>query len=287
MPSARVIAANPSICSGIVSFRDDVSSLYSGFMANLYRPSAHLFDLDPRDITRDDIAFYLEKAKGLGGPVLELGCGTGRVSVPIAESGSEIWALDLSEEMLAQMRAKIGRLSAPVRRRLHVVHASMAGFDLGRKFDLIIAPYRAFQALSERPEQEACLESVMGHLSDQGRFIMHVFKPKGALDESWVQPESFDWKVVDQRTGKSVSRYERRRRIDLDRQVLHVDLIYRVEGSGREIIEPLAISYFFEEQMRSLLRRHVFRIVEEFGYFDGRPIASGPELIFICGRDNR
>lgn len=256
-------------------------------MANLYRPSAHLFDVDPRDITRDDIAFYLERAKALGGAVLDLGCGTGRVCVPLAESGSETWALDLSEEMLEQLRVKMARLSAPARGRLHVVHASMAGFDLGRKFELIIAPYRAFQALSERSEQEACLESVMSHVSDRGRFIMHVFKPKGVLDESWVQPESFDWSVVDPRTGRTVSRYERRRRIDLERQVLHVDLIYRVEGSTRDIVEPLAISYFFEEQMRALLRRHGFQIVEELGYFDGRPIASGPELIFVCGRTNR
>ena len=256
-------------------------------MANLYRPSAHLFDLDPRAITRDDSGFYLERAKALAGPVLELGCGTGRICIPLAESGSEVWALDLSEEMLEQLRAKIGWLPEPARRRLRVVHATMAGFDVGRKFDLIIAPYRAFQALAERPDQEACLESVMSHLSDRGRFIMHVFKPKGVLDESWVQPESFDWKVVDPRTGRSVSRYERRRRIDLERQVLYVDLIYRVEGSARDIIEPLAISYFFEDQMRSLLRQHGFQIVEELGYFDGRPIASGPELIFVCGHSER
>ena len=75
-------------------------------------------------------------------------------------------------------------------------------------------------------------------------------------------------------TGKTVSRYERRRRIDLERQVLHVDLIYRIEGSYEEVIEPLAISYFYEEQMRSLLQRHGFYIVNELGYFDGRPIAS-------------
>lgn len=256
-------------------------------MANLYRPSAHLYDLDPREITRDDIAFYLAKAKELSGPVLELGCGTGRVSIPLAEDGSEIWALDLSDEMLAQLRGKLKQLSAPAIQRLHIVHGSMAGFDLGRKFDLIIVPFRAFQALAERAEQEACLECIKKHLSDRGRFIMHVFKPKGVFDESWVQPESFDWEVTDPRTGKTVRRYERRRRIDLDRQVLYVDLIYRIEGSTPDIIEPLAVSYFFEEQMRSLLQRDGFEIIEELGYFDGQPMASGPEMIFICGRANR
>jgi SAM-dependent methyltransferase len=250
-------------------------------MANLYRPSAHLYDLDPREITRDDIAFYMAHAKAIGGPVLELGCGTGRVTLPLVEDGSEIWALDLSEEMLAHLRRKAARLPAAAANRLHIVHASMAEFDLGRRFDLIIAPFRAFQALSERAEQESCLECVRKHLSERGRFIMHVFKPKGVFDESWVQPEAFDWEVMDSATGKLVKRYETRRRIDLHRQVLHVDLIYRIEGAP-DVVEPLAISYFHEEQMRSLLLRHGFRILEESGYFDGRPIESGPELIFIC-----
>lgn len=253
-------------------------------MANLYRPSAHLYDLDPREITRDDIAFYLAKGKELDGPVLELGCGTGRVSIPLVEDGNEIWALDLSDEMLAQLRGKLKRLSAPANQRLHIIHGSMAGFELRRKFDLIIGPFRAFQALSERTEQETCLECVNKHLSDRGQFIMHIFKPKAIFDQSWIQPDSFDWKVTDPRTGKAVSRYERRRRIDLDRQVLYVDLIYRIEGSIGDVIEPLAISYFYEEQMRSLLRRHGFEIIAELGYFDGRPIASGPELIFVCRR---
>lgn len=252
-------------------------------MANLYRPSAHLYDLDPREITRDDIGFYLARAKALGGPVLELGCGTGRVCIPLAEDGNETWALDLSEEMLAQLRGKLKDLSPAAVQRLHVVHGSMAGFDLGRKFDLIILPFRAFQALAERAEHEACLERIGKHLSEQGRFIMHVFKPKGVFDQSWVQPESFDWEVTDPRTGRKVRRYEQRRKIDLDRQVLYVDLVYRIEGSTEDIVEPLAVSYFFEDQMRSLLQRRGYAIFEELGYFDGRPMASGPELIFVCG----
>jgi ubiquinone/menaquinone biosynthesis C-methylase UbiE len=251
-------------------------------MANLYRPSAHLYDVDPREITRDDIAFYLTRAKHIGGSVLELGCGTGRVAIPLVEDGREVWGLDLSETMLAQLRRKLERLPASVAARLHIVHGDMASFDLGRKFDLITAPFRAFQALAEKADQERCLRCVKAHLSDKGQFVMHVFKPKMVFDESWVQPESFDWEAVDPRIGKFVRRYEKRKRIDLDRQVLYVDLIYRVEGNQADIVEPLSISYFYENQMRAFLQANGFRIIEEFGYFDSRPIADGPELIFVC-----
>jgi SAM-dependent methyltransferase len=253
-------------------------------MANLYRPSAHLYDVDPSEITRDDIAFYRARARQIGGDVLELGCGTGRVTLPLARDGHEIWGLDLSEEMLGELREKAAQLPGPVRARLHPVHADMADFDLGCKFDLVIAPYRAFQALIGKGKQKECLRRVRHHLSARGRFIMHVFKPRKILDQTWVQPEAFDWEAVDSRTGKTVRRYDRRKQIDLENQILYVDLVYRVEGSSVDVVEPLALSYFYEDQMRALLQDQGFTIVEEYGYFDGRPIASGPELIFVCGR---
>ncbi len=253
-------------------------------MSNLCRPFAHLYDLDPREITRDDIPFYRKRASEIGGSVLELGCGTGRVTLPLAEAGHEIWGLDLSKEMLAQFQEKAAHFPASVVARLHVRHGHMARFDLGRTFDLVIAPFRAFQALTDRSEQERCLECIQGHLADRGQFVMHVFRPHQVLDTTWVQPESFDWEVVDPRTGKRVRRYQRRTRIDLEHQVLSVDLIYRVQGSAEEIVEPLSLAYFYEDQMRELLRAKGFSIIGEFGYFDERPIANGPELIFVCRR---
>ena len=69
--------------------------------------------------------------------------------------------------------------------------------------------------------------------------------------------------------------------VDLERQIIYVDLVYRVEEGDGDIVEPLALSYFYEPQMRSLLEAQGFRIVAEYGYFDGRPIADGPELIFV------
>jgi SAM-dependent methyltransferase len=249
---------------------------------NLHRPTAHLYDLDPRNIARDDIPFYRKRAHEIGGSVLELGCGTGRVTLPLLEDGHEVWGLDLSEEMLAQLRGKAARVAASIASRLHVCHGNMARFDLGRTFDLIIAPFRAFQALTDRSQQERCLECIQEHLSAGGQFLMHVFRPYGVLDETWIRPEALDWEVIDPHTGKLVRRYQRRTHIDLARQVLSVDLIYRIEGTAEEIVEPLSLSYFYEDQTRLLLQAKGFCITDQFGYFDGRPITDGPEMIFVC-----
>ncbi len=85
-------------------------------MNNLKRFAAHLYDLEPGDIFKDDIAFYKEKAKESGGPILELGCGTGRVTIPLLEEGNEVWGLDLSADMLSQLRKKVADLPASVAR---------------------------------------------------------------------------------------------------------------------------------------------------------------------------
>jgi|GEM_PF-7067669 len=69
-------------------------------MANLYESSAKLYDADNRDILLADIPFYLQRAKNLSGKVLELACGTGRITIPLAENGTEIWGLDYSNAML-------------------------------------------------------------------------------------------------------------------------------------------------------------------------------------------
>jgi SAM-dependent methyltransferase len=250
-------------------------------MANLHRPSAHLYDLDPREITRDDIPFYRRKAREIDGPILELGCGTGRVTLPLIEDGHRVWALDLSQEMLNQLQTKLDRLPSALKSNVTICHADMADFRLAQRFDLIIAPFRAFQALTDPRDREQCLACIKAHLSARGRFVIHVFRPRHVFDDTWVQPEAFDWEVVDPRTAKRIRRYEVRKRIDLERQVLHVDLIYRIEGADDDIVEPLALSYFYEEQMRAMLQMSGFRIVEEYGYFDERPIANGPELIFV------
>src|ERR1051325_1641285 len=134
-------------------------------MTNLQRPSAPLYDLDPADITKDDIPFYLKKAAASGGKILELGCGTGRVTLALAQAGHDVCGLDLSDDMLAQLRMKLSRLPERVRARVTLVHGSMANFALERKFDLIIAPYRAFQALTEQADQKSCLGCIKTHLT--------------------------------------------------------------------------------------------------------------------------
>lgn len=257
---------------------------------NLYRSAASLYDLENEKVN-DDIPFYLDRAKQLAGEVLELACGTGRVTIPLAEAGYNVWGIDLSKEMLQQLKLKLKKLSKDVRQRIYIAHADMCDFQLDRSFSLIIIPFRSFQALTTEEQQRACLSNIQRHLAANGQFIVNVFRPynkhKGThfIDASWVQSEKLDWETIDPKTGYKVRRTHIRRKIDLEKQIIYPDLIYYVtKPDGREdrIVEPLAMRYFYEDQLRELLESSGFVIVEEMGYYDKRPISEGPELIFVC-----
>jgi len=115
-----------------------------------------------------DIPFYVERAKASGGPVLELGCGTGRVLVEIARAGIEIVGVDLSEEMLARAEERLAAEPAEVRERVRLIHSDLRTVTvdggIGR-FPLVTSPFRVVQHLVSRDDQKAWLRTVRAHLA--------------------------------------------------------------------------------------------------------------------------
>ncbi len=258
--------------------------MYKSKDSNLYRNVANLYDLDQRNVTQDDIPFYLDYASEINGDILELACGTGRVTIPLAKAGHNVWGLDLSKEMLDELNKKI-ESDSQLKQKINLIHGNMTSFDLNHKFSLIFIPFRSFQSLLKVEDQNACLTNVKNHLSQDGYFIIDVFRPYAKLDESWIRPEALDWEIEDESIGNMVRRTHIRREIDIENQIIYPELNYYVvdkEGKERKIVEHLSLKYYYEEQMRSLLIANGFKIVEEIGYYDKRPINEGPELIFIC-----
>src|SRR5215468_2183437 len=89
-----------------------------------------------------DVAFYVEEARAAAPPVLELGCGTGRILIPVAEAGIELVGLDRAPAMLAVARAKLATLTAASRGRIQLIEGDMRTLALGRRFGLVMVPYR-------------------------------------------------------------------------------------------------------------------------------------------------
>jgi ubiquinone/menaquinone biosynthesis C-methylase UbiE len=122
---------------------------------------ARFYDWENRQtMGRRDVRFWRDMARRLGGPVLELGCGTGRVSFPVARAGVELVGIDRSEQMLGRAQQRLARSRAAVRPRFVRGDIRALPFAGGSPFALVMAPYGILQSLVDEDDLAATLGSV-------------------------------------------------------------------------------------------------------------------------------
>ena len=131
-------------------------------------------DYDRRVIGTSDVAFWVQKCRGVAGPVLELGCGTGRVTIPVAVAGVDVTGLDNSDSMLRRAHRK----SAEARVDVRWVEGDMRVFDLSRRFALIYVPLAGFAHMRGPGDAAACLDRVIAHLAPGGRLSIDLMNPE-------------------------------------------------------------------------------------------------------------
>ncbi|MCL2772126.1 MAG: class I SAM-dependent methyltransferase [Oscillospiraceae bacterium] len=257
---------------------------------NLLKNTAWLYDVDDRDNLHDDIQFYVDYAKSYNcGNILELACGTGRVTISLAAEGLDITGLDLSDEMLDVFRQKLDKLDDKVRNRIEIVHGNMADFNLTKKFDLIIMPFRAFQALTDEKDIENSLNCIKNHLTNNGIFIINVFNPyPDRMNENWCYPEEVQWERLDENTGNYVVKKSSGDKIDLQNRIIYITFVYEVKdktGNISSFEDKLKLKYHYEHQLEDIIVKAGLKIKEKFGWYDKTSIQdANRELIFVCGK---
>jgi len=112
----------------------------------------------------DDIPLYAEYSGMADGVVLECGCGTGRVTIPLARKGFTIVGIDTNEKMLAIAREKLAKEPSKVQRRVRLVKADMKAFKMEETFSLCIIPFSTFLHMLAVEDQEACLRTINRHI---------------------------------------------------------------------------------------------------------------------------
>jgi len=255
-----------------------------------YGASAEFYDYVPLYSDRADVAFWTAAALESGGPVLELGCGTGRVLVPTARAGIEIVGLDQSRSMLAICRRKLADEPADVQARAMLAEADMRDFQLGRQFALATMPFRPFQHLITVEEQMACLRGIRRHLRPGGRLILDLFNPSlpFLVDESRLEEYGDEPEFI-MPDGRRVQRRFRTLRQDWLAQVQDVELIYYVthpDGRQERLVHAFPMRYLFRYEAEHLLARCGFQVEAIYADYDRRPYgATYPgELIFVASR---
>ena len=120
-----------------------------------------------------DIPFFLEQASLIKSPILELMCGTGRVSIPLIEAGAHLTCVDQSPEMLAILHAKLASRGLTA----ELIQADVCDLDLGRQFELAIIPFHSFSEIQSHADQQQALNNITGHLLSGGRLVVTLGNP--------------------------------------------------------------------------------------------------------------
>lgn len=246
-----------------------------------------IYDLpDYYDWTSDgldyDTTYYTELAKACGGPVLELGCGTGRVSLAIAREGIEVVGLDQSSKMLAQAKMKAEAMMLDGKMRW--VEADMAHFQLNQQFPLIIIPYRSFLHITNVQEQISALKLIAQHLTDDGLLAFNIFVPQPSTLTEMEGTYHFRGSYPIPGTDEEVEIYDTTE-YDHYHQLIYVNRYYeRFAGSGKSLERLKALikfRYIYPTELSHLLTLTGFRIRARYGTFTREPFHSQSQELIV------
>jgi SAM-dependent methyltransferase len=229
-----------------------------------YDAIARLYDAWSRSVV-EDIAFYVEEARRSGGPVVELGVGTGRIAVPIAQAGIDVVGIDSSAGMLAVARERAE--TAGVADRLNLCLGDLRQPPVQGTFPLAICPFRSLLHLRDDAERRRAFDAVHGLLEEGGRFVFDVFTPaQDDIEETpgrWLEREPGIFERADWDTAERT-------------------LTLSVRGAAGETTMSLAWLSPLEWQM--LLEQCGFVVEACYGWFDRRPQAGGEDTVWIVRR---
>jgi SAM-dependent methyltransferase len=251
----------------------------------LYDKSAEYYDYHA---DWNDKKFYVGLALESKGPVLELGCGTGRITLLVARAGVPITGLDRSASMLKVFQNKLAVEPESVSSKVKLVQGDMRYFNLGMEFSLVIIPFGPFNLLFEADDQINCLTCIRKHLGDRGALVMdvmyHDLRKLSVDTGKELSPFKKPFKMHD---GGSFTLGWHRDSIDYNRQITFGEMIYNIHHpDGREEILafPENMRYFFRYEVEHLLARTGFKTEAVYADFEKTPFgAKYPgELIFYA-----
>jgi SAM-dependent methyltransferase len=241
---------------------------------NLYEDGRHYDLLMPGP---NDLPFYQRQVTKYGGPVLELGCGTGRLTIPLNLAGADITGLDVAPAMLEVARSKAQRNGVTI----SFVQADVRQYSLGREFKLILFADNSLSHLLQREEIEACFHCVHQHLAPEGRFIVDLFTPSLRLltrDSTQRYPVG---QYEDPDGGGRITVTETSQ-YDPATQVNHIIWHYQQDNKPKTEV-PLRLRMFYPQEIDALLSYNGFTIEHKYGDFEEAPYATNSQKqLIIC-----
>ncbi|UCG36970.1 MAG: class I SAM-dependent methyltransferase [Candidatus Bathyarchaeota archaeon] len=244
-----------------------------------YRQAAKFYDLFG---SKNDVDFYRGLALQCGNRALEIGVGTGRLAIPLAQAGITVVGIDNSIHMLRWARTKLAEESQLVRKHVVLKKGDMRNFDLGLSFPFIYLPASTFDHNTTAEEQNQTLDCVHKHLEKNGVFAFDLEQVRvdAPLNSWWI-----DRRRVGRRRMVVRSIFTRR---DLKKNVCTLDLFFDIYENGRfdeRYHEYGDVAIIGKDQIIKLLEQNHFTIENIYGDFDlSRHRKMSPKLVLVTRR---
>jgi len=249
-----------------------------------YERLARYYDLENADFT-EDLEFWAMLAETYGDPILELGCGSGRVLLNLARRGYAITGIDNSPGMLARLKTRLAQTSTRhIATPPTIVQADMLSFKLeaAPPFHLALMPFNTFMHLLTLDEQLAALTAIRAHLAMGAALALDMPNP-GEVYAAQEQGLTLEREFAD--GDRWVHQFSA---MTLDRamQLAHITWLYDslgTDGFIQRTVVPLTLRHTFPGEMRLLLERCGFTLAHLYGAYDQTPFAEGaPRMLVIA-----
>ena len=245
---------------------------------------AALYDLELEPLEGGpDVEWFAGLARRTGGPILELGCGTGRITVPIAQDGHHVVGLDHSGAMLERAERRARRANVDVR----WVEGDMRAFSFNEAFALVFVALNSFLMLDPN-DRWSCLARVREHLAPRGRVAIDVFQPDPEVVVGLDGGVMDEWERVDPESARAVRKFSSSRaNVDGVTQRIWYEEIDD-QGAVRRIGGTTTLHYLYRREAELLFSEAGFVIETLHGDYDGNPAdAQSRKLPVVAKRKER
>jgi SAM-dependent methyltransferase len=226
---------------------------------------------------QSDHDFFMKKILSANGPVLDVGCGTGRFFVEALKKGADIYGIDSSSHMIDVLKSKV---KTSDHHRVSVQNITEFYHDL--KFDLIIAPFRVMSHLLTIEDQQAAINKIYAHLNPWGTFIFDLYVPDPKLLFNGMENVTdFDGEYA---AGKKLKRVTSSKS-DIVNQYNDVSMKFSWDEDGKKKEETLnmQLRFYFKYEIEHLIARSKLKLVGIYGGYDERPLdKTSKDFVVIC-----
>jgi SAM-dependent methyltransferase len=228
----------------------------------------------------NDLTLFKKLFRKYGDPGLDLMCGTGRVTIPMAQQGYDLTGLDNSPFMLDIAREKARKAGVDI----DWAESDARDISLGRKFNLIYIAFNSFLEFTDDRDMDKCLTNIRNALTDKGRLFIDIFNPDFKI--LLRSPEQrFPVDEINDADGRGKIVITEKTDYSVAGQILNIRWYFRYNDTGEDKIYNFRLRILFPREIDAIMRYCGFTIENKFGDYDLSPfVSSSPKQLLVCRR---